>query len=142
MLDMVTELPLPGRVLGPSGANLLGGDARQRLPAFVAGAENRLVATAISELVESAAPDRRSSSPPRIVPSVLVLFGASGSGKTHLAYGVVRHWQSLLGAASALYTTAADFRHQLNDAVKRQAELSFRAEFRGRQLLAIDDLQH
>jgi chromosomal replication initiator protein len=30
----------------------------------------------------------------------------------------------------------------LNDAVKRQAEVAFREEFRGRQLLAIDDLQH
>ena len=40
------------------------------------------------------------------------------------------------------YTTAADFRHRLNDAIKRQAELAFRDEFRGSELLVIDDLQH
>ncbi len=78
----------------------------------------------------------------KFAPSVLVLFGPSGIGKTHLAQGLVRHWQSELGEGSAAYTTAADFRHRLNDAVKRQAELEFRTAFRGRQLLAIDDLQH
>jgi chromosomal replication initiator protein len=54
----------------------------------------------------------------------------------------VQHWQSQCGALSAVYTTAADFRHQLNDAIKRQAELDFRRQFRGRELLVIDDLQH
>ncbi len=78
----------------------------------------------------------------QVAPSVLVLFGHSGVGKSHLALGLVRHWQSQLGAESAVYTTAADFRHRWNDAIKRQDELEFRAEFRGRQLLAIDDLQH
>ena len=78
----------------------------------------------------------------RIAPTVLVLFGPSGTGKSHLAYGLVRHWQAKLGDASAIYTTAADFRHLLNDAIKRQAEPEFRADFRSRRLLAIDDLQH
>jgi chromosomal replication initiator protein len=72
---------------------------------------------------------------------VLVLFGVSGTGKSHLAHGAVRHWQLQLGDDAALYTTAADFRHLLNDAIKRQAEHAFRTEFRGRRLLAIDDLQ-
>jgi chromosomal replication initiator protein len=142
MLDYVTELPLPGRVLAPLGALPRGGDARGQLPAFVAGPENRLVAGAIGELVEATTRDGERDAAQQIVPSVLVLFGASGTGKSHLAYGVVRHWQSQLGDTSALYTTAADFRHLLNDAAKRQAEVAFREEFRGRQLLAIDDLQH
>jgi chromosomal replication initiator protein len=142
MLDYVTELPLPGRVLAPPGATPRVTDARERLPAFVAGPENRLVAGAIGELVESASLDGERIATRQFVPSVLVLFGASGTGKSHLAYGVVRHWQTQLGDESARYTTAADFRHLLNDAVRRQAEVAFREEFRGRQLLAIDDLQH
>ena len=141
MLDCVIEIPLPGRILAPPGAAVRGKGTRDPLPAFVAGPENRLVASAIGELIESAksndcAPGKR------FAPSVLVLFGASGTGKSHLAHGVVRHWQSRLGDDSARYVTAADFRHLLNDAIKRQAELEFRAEYRGRQLLAVDDLQH
>jgi chromosomal replication initiator protein len=141
MLDCVTEIPLPGRILAPPGAATRGKASRDPLPAFVAGPENRLVASAIGELIESATPND-SAVAQRFAPPMLVLFGASGTGKSHLAHGVVRHWQSQLGDDSARYTTAADFRHLLGDAIKRQAELEFRAEYRGRQLLAIDDLQH
>jgi chromosomal replication initiator protein len=59
-----------------------------------------------------------------------------------LAQGLVRHWQSRHGEESAVYTTAADFRHRLHDAAKRRTELDFRSEFRGRQLLVIEDLHH
>ena len=140
MLDCVTEIPLPGRVLAPP--NRLSRASRAPLPAFVAGPENQLVASAIGTLIESASSVDNSATIPQFTPTVIVLFGASGTGKSHLAHGLVRHWQTQLGDSTATYTTAADFRHRLNDAIKRQAELEFRAEFRGRQLLAIDDLQH
>jgi chromosomal replication initiator protein len=142
MLDCVIEIPLPGRILAPANPTLRGAAARNPLPAFVAGPENRLVASAIGELIGTASSEDANAVAKRFQPSVLFLFGASGTGKSHLAHGVVRHWQSQLGDDSARYTTAADFRHLLNDAIKRQAELGFRAEYRGRQLLAIDDLQH
>ncbi|HEX3600628.1 MAG TPA: helix-turn-helix domain-containing protein, partial [Lacipirellulaceae bacterium] len=142
MLDCVTEIPLPGRIVAPPNATADRSAARNRLPAFVAGPENRLVASAVDDLLQSTSPASREATAKRFVPPLLVLFGPSGTGKSHLAYGLVRHWQSQLGNDSAVYTTAADFRHQLNDAIKRQAELEFRAEFRGRRLLAIDDLQH
>jgi chromosomal replication initiator protein len=142
MLDYLTEIPLPGRILVPPGATARGMDSRERLPAFVAGPENRFVARAIGDLLEAVAGGGERDTARQIVPSVLLLFGASGTGKSHLAYGVIRHWQSRRGEASAIYTTAADFRHLLNDAIKRQAEVAFRSEFRGRQLLAIDDLHH
>ena len=142
MLDYVTDIPLPGRIFPPPDAPFNGHAAGKPLPAFVAGPENRLVAGAIGALMQSTS---RATDAPRTIrfsPSVLVLFGPSGTGKTHLAQGLVRHWQAEMGEENATYTTAADFRHRLNDAIKRQAELKFRTEFRGRQLLAIDDLQH
>ena len=141
MLDCVTEIPLTGRVLAPPNSPLCAAAKRDPLPAFVAGPENRLVAGVIGTLIDSADPSD-ATVPQRIAPTVLVLFGPSGTGKSHLAYGLVRHWQAKLGDSSALYTTAADFRHLLNDAIKRQAEPEFRADFRSRRLLAIDDLQH
>lgn len=140
MLDCVTEIPLPGRVLSPPNGSSRA--SREPLPAFVAGPENQLVASAIGTLIESASPADDLATVNEFAPTVLALFGASGTGKSHLAHGLVRHWQTQLGDSTAAYTTAADFRHRLNDAIKRQAELEFRTEFRGRQLLAIDDLQH
>jgi chromosomal replication initiator protein len=143
MLDCVTEIPLAGRILAPPNAGVASNVAREPLPAFVAGPENQLVAGAIGELMRGPAIFSDAGvSERRFAPSLLVLFGASGTGKTHLACGLTRHWQSLRGEESSLYTTAADFRHLLYDAVKRQAELEFRAGIRGRQLLVIDDLQH
>lgn len=144
MLDCVTDIPLPGRILVHTSATH--GEAAQRhaIPAFVAGPENRLIASAVDGLLRSSS--RLGNSPEsaatRTPFKLLIVFGPNGAGKSHLAQGLVRHWQTQHGEASAVYTTAADFRHLLNDAVKRQAELGFRQQFRGRQLLVIDDLQH
>jgi chromosomal replication initiator protein len=140
MLDCVTEIPLPGRVLVPSKVPPRNGAARNPLPSFVAGPENHLVAGAFTQLLQTSTATADAAKP--FTPALLVLFGPSGTGKSHLATGLVRHWQAQFGEASATYTTAADFRHRLNDAIKRQAELAFRNEFRGSDLLVIDDLQH
>jgi chromosomal replication initiator protein len=134
MLDCLTELPLPGRVFAPSGAT------RNPLPAFVAGPENRLVAATIKDLIATSATEGREKA--ILTPLIVVLVGPSGTGKSHLLLGLVRHWQSQRGEHTALYTTTTDFRHCLNDAAKRQTESGFRDKFRGRQFLAIDDLQH
>ena len=140
MLDCVTEIPLPGRVLVPSKAQPRNGAARNPLPSFVAGPENHLVAGAFTQLLQTSTATADAAKP--FTPALLILFGPSGTGKSHLATGLVRHWQTQFGESSATYTTAADFRHRLNDAIKRQAELAFRDEFRGSELLVIDDLQH
>lgn len=142
MHDCVTEIPLPGRIFAPPGVNASRNRGANQLPSFLAGPENQLVAGVIHDLLESTSPASDSANKTHFAPPLVVLFGPSGAGKSHLAYGLVRHWQSQHGEVSAVYTTAADFRHLLNDAVKRQAELEFRNRFRGRELLAIDDLQH
>src|SRR5689334_7928030 len=109
MLDCVIEIPLPGRILATPGGASRTSTPCAPLPAFVAGPENRLVAGTINNLIRSASAieqDRQQRAP-----SLLVIFGPSGTGKTHLATGLVRYWQSQLGEDSAIYTTAADFRH-------------------------------
>lgn len=144
MLDCVTDIPLPGRMLVHTNATTGDGAPRHAIPAFVAGPENRFVAHAVDSLLQSAA--RLSAKPESAAHghpfTLLILFGPSGTGKSHLAQGLVRYWQAQHGEETAVYTTAADFRHLLNDAIKRQAELEFRKQFRGRQLLVIEDLQH
>jgi chromosomal replication initiator protein len=140
MLDCVTEIPLPGRILSTTSGPARAARPPDPMPAFVAGPENRLVASTIDRLLHLETSSEGPGDP--FAPSLLVLFGPSGTGKSHLATGLYRHWQAQHGDDSAVYTTAADFRHLLNDAIKRQAELAFRSQFRGRSLLVIDDLQN
>jgi chromosomal replication initiator protein len=52
----------------------------------------------------------------------------------------VQHWQTVLGGNAAHYTTAADFRRALADAIDADRVAEFRSQFRGYRLLAIDDL--
>ena len=77
--------------------------------------------------------------------SVLAIYGASGTGKTHLARGLVQSWQERGHAYGkntdcAEYLTAADFHHTLADAIKTDTVSEFRRRLRGRRLLAIDDV--
>lgn len=140
MLDCVSDISLPGRMLMPADLSSAKSSVPQPFPAFVVGPENRLVASTIRNVLHHQSTSQTSSSASNC--RLLVLFGPSGVGKSHLAQGLVRHWQSQYGEEGAAYTTAADFRHKLHDAAKRQRELDFREEFRGRQLLVIEDLQY
>jgi len=142
VIDYLTDIPLPGRMLAPATTAASQRRADMPLPAFVAGPENRLVASTVNRILESASGLVRSPSniSPRHIPNLIVLFGPSGTGKTHLARGLVRHWQQQRGDNAALYVTASDFRRELAAAMSADAVIEFRGRFRDRELLAIDDL--
>jgi chromosomal replication initiator protein len=131
-LEYLSEIPLPGRTLAPQPAPSTNRSAEIAPLGFVAGTENQLVATAMNRLMRRA--------PNATTPKLLALFGPTGTGKTHLAHGLVRHWNDERGAQSALYLTAVDFYRQLIDAVKRDAVSDYRRTLRAYELLAIDDL--
>jgi chromosomal replication initiator protein len=80
------------------------------------------------------------SEPSPTIPKLLALFGRSGTGKTHLAHGLVRHWNTQHRAESAVYLTAGDFYRGLLDAIKRHTTAEFHRALRDHELLAIDDL--
>ena len=73
-------------------------------------------------------------------PKLLALFGRSGTGKTHLAHGLVNHWNTHHGPESSDYLTAADFYRGLLDGIKRDTTADFHRALRDHELLAIDDL--
>jgi len=133
VIEYLTEIPLPGRAFTPSAAHSQTGTAKSTTFGFIAGAENRLVAGTVSRLMQSATS--------AICPRLIALFGRNGTGKTHLAYGLVRYWNEQHGSDTALYITASDFYRQLLDAVKRHSPSDFRKYIRKYELLAIDDLQ-
>jgi chromosomal replication initiator protein len=132
VIDYLCELPLSGRVLAPPVKRTDARSSQTQTIGFVAGAENRLVASTLNRLMQS--------TNHLGAPKLLSFFGSSGTGKTHLAHGLVRHWIDERGAESAVYLTAGDFFRQLLDAIKRDAASEFRRSLRDHELLAIDDL--
>jgi chromosomal replication initiator protein len=145
VVDQVTEIPLPGRTAAArANGNEFVGESGVRLPAFIAGPENRLVAATMGRLLNQAdsEPVHSTHERPRShsLPFVLALFGPSGVGKTHLSQGLVRHWQGRRGPDSAEYVTAQDFRRLLNESMSTKSVGAFRDRFRKRELIAIDEL--
>jgi chromosomal replication initiator protein len=132
VLEYLSEIPLAGRTLVPTPARNANGASQTAQLGFIAGTENRLVASTMSRLMRG---DSSTS-----VPKRLALFGPSGTGKTHLAHGLVRHWNERRGPQTALYIIGVDFYRQLIDAVKRNSITNYRSALRAHELLAIDDL--
>lgn len=138
MVDHLLEIPLPGRSFASSRVEAQDTAADATLPSFVAGPENRLVATVVGGLLDRAAPTADATH--EVAPTVVALYGPSGTGKTHLARGLVDHWRTQHGAASAAYVTAGDFRRQLVDALDDESVVHFRGRLRTCRLLAVDNL--
>ena len=105
------------------------------IPEFVAGPENRLTVPALQQLL---AGDDLAAAAQLFNP--LVLLGSSGTGKTHLARGITRHWNSLLDEEKVKYLTAIDFARQLHAAREEKQLDSFRDRLAGLHLLVLEDL--
>jgi chromosomal replication initiator protein len=94
---------------------------------FIAGPENGLAAVAFQTLLEE---EQTRYNP-------LVIYGPSGTGKTHLARGLVAHFAT---SRRANYIASADFANELTDAINANATPQFRARYRDVELLVLDDL--
>jgi chromosomal replication initiator protein len=91
---------------------------------FIVGPENRLAGSTVLWLLNRAG---QSYSP-------FVLYGASGTGKSHLAQSITA------SRDDAVYIRGADFARELATAVERNAMVDFRNRFRTAALLVFDDL--
>jgi chromosomal replication initiator protein len=108
------------------------------MPTFVAGPENRLLASAVGQLLPGVTDPVATS---RITaPKLIAIHGRTGVGKTHLARGLVEHWLERHGTESAEYLTASDFRYALVAAIKTETVAEFRQRIQARELLVIDQL--
>lgn len=130
VLEGVLEIPLSGPAVRRRRASGREHDGAGRA-VFFAGPENRLVEHAVAVAL---GPRRARSFP-------IVLHGGTGTGKTHLARGIVEAWKKSHPRRRAEYFTASDFVRALHDALDAQAIEEFRSRLRDAELLVIDDVQ-
>jgi chromosomal replication initiator protein len=127
LIDGVLQLDLPR-----GDASLAPVDAA---PSYIIGPENHLLLPAIEALLagDSARDNGRLFNP-------LVLVGGAGSGKSHLAQGLVRRLRGTLPEDAVRYFTAADFGREVQAAYADGQLASWRSAVRSLRLLVIEDL--
>jgi chromosomal replication initiator protein len=130
MVDGIVTIPLPGHamicVVPPDGES----PRPSALGQFLAGPENRLVEPSVRAVLER-----------RAAPfNPLVLYGPSGTGKSHLARGLAAAWKSRFPGQRVAYAMAADFARELADAIEAQAIDDFRHRYREAALAVFEDL--
>lgn len=113
------------------------GDAlRYRLEDFVVGTSNRLAYAAALHAADDA-PGGNPVAPFR----VLCIHGECGLGKTHLLQGVARRFQERHPGAKVRCVAAEKFANEFIASVQAGRIESFRARYRGVDLLCLDDAQ-
>ncbi len=127
MIDGVLQLDFP--------ASATNGSAGGASHAFVVGAENRLLAPPLERLLNAA---EFAAAASQFNP--LVLVGPSGSGKSHLAQGLVRVWSQRFGASEVAYFTAADFGRERQAAEAEERLEAWRQQTRAARLLVVEDV--
>jgi len=73
-------------------------------------------------------------------PRMLLLFGPSGTGKTHLLHAVGHATYQRMPDASVVATTASDLCAQLVEGLRNDGAVAFRQKYVAAHLLLIDDL--
>ena len=141
MVYGVSRIALPSCHLGDSMR--LDRDFRMRSADFFAGPENQLAVPALENLLSSLDDDFDSEPPSPHLFSPLVLLGPTGSGKSHLARGVVRHWNTRRESSddsTVEYLTAIDFARQLRAAREEKKLDEFRDRLAALQLFVLEEL--
>ena len=129
MANGVVTIPLPGQPLAGDSSSQDGHRGATTLE-FFAGPENCLVEPAVSGVLG------RQPTPY----NPLVLYGPSGTGKSHLARGLAATWKLNFPQSRVAYTTAVDFAREMADAFEAQAVEDFRARYRGVSLAVFEDV--
>ncbi len=130
MVDGIATIPIPGQPLLFNTDCERGQASRLALGHFFVGPENRLAGTALRAVVDG---PNRGFDP-------VVFFGPSGTGKSHLARGLVTEWRARYRRRRVEYTTAVDFARQLADAMETQAMDDLRTQYRKAALVVFEDV--
>jgi chromosomal replication initiator protein len=106
---------------------------------FVAGEENRLAFAGVQQFAADAVRDAQATESMGPGGGVLVLYGASGTGKTHLVEGLLEAWSTHLAGDVIVTLDGSEFARRYADAVERDDVETFRRHVRGADLLVLED---
>jgi chromosomal replication initiator protein len=124
----------PGAQTGPltEFAPKSGFNPRYRFDQFVIGDSNRLAHAAALAVAEM----------PGLAYNPLFICGPPGLGKTHLLHSIANYVTAYGGAGSTVrYTTAEAFTNHFVHALRGKSAESFKAAYRGVDVLLVDDVQ-
>ncbi|MGA2619375.1 MAG: DnaA/Hda family protein [Thermoguttaceae bacterium] len=130
MSDAIVTIPIPGEPLACGSPSRGGRRGRFALSGFLAGPENRLVEPAVRGMLAE----------PSVRYNPLVLYGPSGTGKSHLARGLAAAWRDRFPRGRVVYASAVDFARELADAIDSQAVEEFRSGYRDATLAVFEDV--
>lgn len=134
----MSTLPLGNRPLGAPLAVCDGGVLSLAGTKFVAGNENRLLAAVITQWCDAVGSSTPIASPAwNRMASPLVLVGATGCGKTHLAEGLAER-----AGSRGVYFTANDLRRDFAEAIQQEDARGWRSRLAATPLLVLDDIDH
>jgi len=128
---MVVEIPISGHSIEPGHGGGLSTAEGLAPDLFLAGPENRLASVVVDSFLGGDS----------VLYSPGVFVGPPGSGKSHLATGLVGLWRQRFGPRSAVYVPAVDFAREWTDAIEAQATEEFHGRYRRCELVAIDDVE-
>jgi chromosomal replication initiator protein len=97
---------------------------------FFVGQENRLVEVLVHSVLDANAPKY----------NPIVIAGAAGTGKSHLARGLAAAYRGQHARAAVVCEAAIDFARKLADALDGQGIADFRRRYRSARLLVLDDI--
>ncbi len=131
LVNDIIDIPLSGQPLQSSQAVDGSPPPRNTAPTrFLAGPENHLAVVAVEAIL---------GTPPNGY-NPIVIYGPSGSGKSHLARGLAAEWKSRHRRRRVVYTTAVDFAREVREAVEANAMDDFRDQYRQTALLVVEDV--
>ena len=104
---------------------------RHTFDQFVIGDSNRLAHAAALAVAEM----------PGLAYNPLFICGPPGLGKTHLLHSIGNYVLAYGGGATVRYTTAEDFTNEFVGSLRGKAAEAFKAEYRGVDVLLLDDVQ-
>ena len=128
----VTDIQLLGRPIPSKSRTARCRKSTVALRHFTAGPENPLIATTVEATLEQTTANF----------NPLVLCGPSGSGKSHLALGILGAWKTRRPHKATLSMTAADFAREFHEAIETKTVAEFRTPFRDVSLLVMEDLHN
>jgi chromosomal replication initiator protein len=128
----VTDIQLLGRPIPSKSRTARRRKSAVALRHFTAGPENPLIATTVEAILEQTIANF----------NPLVLCGPSGSGKSHLALGILGEWKTRQPHEVTLSITAADFAREFHEAIETKMVAEFRTPFRDVSLLVVEDLHN